>query len=121
MDTRDGTPRAADRVKRRALQSIFQPLYGGKIVIDDLAAMAGMSTSTFHRAFKEALSDSPLQYLKKIRLNQAKQLITTEGLAAGTAAYRVGYESPAQFSREFKRYFGLPPSQATNLAAAEPN
>ncbi|GAB6263012.1 AraC family transcriptional regulator [Photobacterium sp. R1] len=88
-----------------------QSHYADKLAIDDLADMAGMSISAFHRAFKQVVTDPPLQYIKKIRLNNAKQLMVQDGLTASVAASRVGYESPAQFSREFKRYFGLPPSK----------
>ena len=93
-----------------------QSHYDQKIVIDELAAMAGMSTSAFHRAFKNTITDPPLQYIKKVRLNQAKNLLLAEKLPANVAATRVGYESAPQFSREFKRYFGLPPSRVAELA-----
>ena len=88
-----------------------QSHYDQKIVIDELAAMAGMSTSAFHRAFKNTITDPPLQYIKKVRLNQARELLLREKVPANVAASRVGYESAPQFSREFKRYFGLPPSR----------
>ena len=80
--------------------------------VDRLAAEAAMSASSFYRAFKEVTGETPLQYVKKIRLNKAKSLLLHEGVSVSTAAYRVGYESPSQFSREFKRYFNTPPSQA---------
>ncbi|PSW20884.1 AraC family transcriptional regulator [Photobacterium sanctipauli] len=89
--------------------------YEQKLSINELAEMAGMSVSAFHRAFKQAVTDPPLQYIKKIRLNRAKTMIAQEGMPANVAAVKVGYESPAQFSREFKRYFGLPPSKATQI------
>ena len=88
--------------------------YDKKLSINELAAIAGMSVSVFHRSFKQVVTDAPLQYIKKVRLTQAKTHITQEGLSASAAAYKVGYESPTQFSREFKRYFGLPPSQISN-------
>ncbi|WP_298444090.1 AraC family transcriptional regulator [uncultured Ferrimonas sp.] len=86
-----------------------------KLTVEQLASIAGMSESAFYRAFKSAMKDSPLQYLKKIRLNQAKNLILHQGYAANVAAFAVGYESAPQFSREFKRYFGVPPSQAAQI------
>ncbi|MGF1683902.1 AraC family transcriptional regulator [Photobacterium makurazakiensis] len=89
--------------------------YEQKLSIDDLAAMAGMSVSAFHRAFKQVVTDPPLQYIKKIRLNRAKTMMAQEGMPANVAAVKVGYESPTQFSREFKRYFGLPPSKASHI------
>lgn len=70
-----------------------------------------MSVSAFHKAFKEITSDSPIQYLKKIRFNHAKMLIVQKKMKANTAADEVGYESPSQFSREFKRYFGQSPAE----------
>ncbi|TDF38363.1 AraC family transcriptional regulator [Alteromonadaceae bacterium M269] len=83
--------------------------------IDELAKQAGMSISVFHRAFKVVTGSSPLQYLKKIRLSRAKTLILYDGLKASVAATKVGYESASQFSREFKRYFGVPPSEADKI------
>lgn len=89
----------------------IQVNYQQKLQVLELAQMAGMSLSAFHRVFKQVVTDAPLQYIKKIRLNKAKTHIVQEGMSASAAAYKVGYESPTQFSREFKRYFGTPPSQ----------
>lgn len=86
-----------------------------KIEIDDLAGIANMSRSVFHRAFKEVAGQSPLQYLKQLRLSTARNLIAFKGEHAYLAARHVGYESANQFSREFKRYFGLPPSRVAEL------
>ena len=72
-----------------------------------------MSPSAFHQNFKTVTSTSPLQYLKTIRLHKARILMAHEGLRAGVAAERVGYESPSQFSREFKRLFGMSPVDET--------
>ncbi|MHB1134089.1 MAG: AraC family transcriptional regulator [Chloroflexota bacterium] len=79
--------------------------------IDDLAAYARMSTSTFHHHFRALTSMSPLQYQKWLRLNQARRLMLTERLDAATAGFRVGYESASQFSREYRRLFGTSPSR----------
>lgn len=87
-----------------------------KISVEQLADIAGMSTSAFHRAFKQCITDSPLQYIKKVRLNRAKNILVKDGVSASEAALQVGYESISQFSREFKRYFGLPPSRALELS-----
>ncbi len=77
--------------------------------IDDLAAHLHMSTSSFHHHFRALTAMSPLQYQKRLRLNEARRLMLTEQMDAATAAFRVGYESPAQFSREYRRLYGEPP------------
>jgi AraC-like DNA-binding protein len=81
--------------------------------VEDLADTAGMSASAFHQNFKAVTSTSPLQYLKTIRLHKARMLMVYEGMRAGIAAERVGYESSSQFSREFKRLFGSSPLEET--------
>jgi AraC-like DNA-binding protein len=84
--------------------------YASKIDVEELAQLACMSVSTFHRVFKEVTSESPVQYLKKIRLNKARDLILIDQEKVYAAADQVGYESVSQFSREFKRYFGQSPA-----------
>jgi AraC-like DNA-binding protein len=90
---------------------IMQSVYAGKLDVEQLANTAHMSASAFHRAFKEITSDSPMQYLKKIRLTKARDLMVQENMKAYIAADKVGYESSSQFSREFKRYFGQSPGE----------
>jgi AraC-like DNA-binding protein len=85
--------------------------YQESFEVDQLADMAKMSASTFHRNFQLVTSSSPKQYIKKLRLNRAKELLMDRGLKVNQAAAQVGYESATQFSREFKRYFGQSPSQ----------
>jgi AraC-like DNA-binding protein len=68
-----------------------------------------MSTSAFHHHFRVLTAMSPLQYQKWLRLNEARRLMLTEHLNAATAAFQVGYESPSQFSREYRRLFNEPP------------
>jgi AraC-like DNA-binding protein len=68
-----------------------------------------MSTSTFHNHFRAMTVMSPLQFQKRLRLNEARRLMLTEHLDASTAAFQVGYESPSQFSREYSRLFGASP------------
>lgn len=97
--------------KISAVIDYVQQHYDTKLQVHELAAMAGMSVSVFHKVFKQVVTDPPMQYIKKIRLNNAKTLMLQQGMAANVAAGQVGYESPTQFSREFKRYFGLPPSK----------
>jgi AraC-like DNA-binding protein len=77
--------------------------------IDDLARAAHMSVSSLHHHFKALTGMSPLQFQKQLRLAEARRLMLAERLDAATAAYRVGYESPSHFSREYGRRFGAPP------------
>lgn len=90
--------------------------YASALDIDTLAREANMSVSTFHHNFKAMTFTSPLQYLKSVRLYKAWSLMVQDGLNASTAANQVGYESPSQFSREFKRYFGRTPSEEVQAA-----
>lgn len=77
----------------------------------ELAANVGMSESSFHQHFKTLTAMSPLQYQKKIRLNEAKRLMLVEKIDSAEASFAVGYDSPTQFNREYKRMFGLPPAK----------
>jgi len=77
--------------------------------IAELAEAANMSESTLYHSFKQVTRMSPLQFQKKLRLHEARRLMLAEGLEAATASYRVGYESPSHFSREYSRLFGAPP------------
>jgi len=79
------------------------------ISMDELAAQANMSTSTFHHHFRSMTALSPLQYQKQLRLQEARRLMLAERMDAANAAFQVGYESPSQFSREYNRLFGAPP------------
>ena len=90
---------------------MMQSDYAAKLDVEQLASKARMSISAFHRAFKEITSESPMQYLKKVRLTKAKNLMVQENMKAYIAADKVGYESSSQFSREFKRYFGQSPAE----------
>ena len=85
--------------------------YNKELRIHDISKFAGMSDSTLHHKFREVTNMSPLQYLKKIRLHNARTMMVESGLNASEAGYQVGYSNPSQFSREFKRMFGLPPRQ----------
>ena len=77
--------------------------------VDDLASITGMSRSTFHHHFRSLTAMSPLQFQKQLRLHAARQKMLMEELDAASAAFEVGYESPSQFNREYKRFFGQPP------------
>ncbi len=92
--------------------------YAKPLSAEEMAKRAGMSMSAFHHNFKLVTASSPLQYLKRVRLDQARRLMTHDGYNAGTAARAVGYESPSQFSREFKRLFGATPVAETEQSRA---
>jgi AraC-like DNA-binding protein len=77
--------------------------------IDHIARELGMSVSGFHHHFKAVTAMSPLQFQKRLRLEEARRLMHGEGLDAARAAYRVGYHDAAHFNREYKSLFGLPP------------
>ncbi|WP_263262544.1 AraC family transcriptional regulator [Pseudomonas sp. RIT-PI-S] len=85
--------------------------YGEPLRIEDLARRVNLSASTLHHRFKALTSMSPLQYQKQLRLQEARRLMLADGLDVSVASYRVGYESPSQFSREYSRLFGAPPSR----------
>ena len=88
--------------------------------VQEMARAAGMSESAFHRAFKLASGDTPLQYQKKVRLMRAGSMIVHDRERVSAAAFAVGYESAAQFSRDFKRYFGVNAADARRSGLAVP-
>jgi AraC-like DNA-binding protein len=90
--------------------------YAKPLSADEMARRAAMSIAAFHHHFKLVTASSPLQYLKRIRLDHARRLMAHDGYNAGTAARAVGYESPSQFSREFKRLFGVTPVEEAEHA-----
>lgn len=88
--------------------------------VDELAALAGMSASTFHEHFKRVTGMTPIQYQKQLRLQEARRLLQADVAVASDVAYRVGYRSASQFSREYARQFGRPPqSDRTELLATQ--
>ncbi|MCO4781757.1 MAG: AraC family transcriptional regulator [Candidatus Cloacimonetes bacterium] len=89
--------------------------FNKSVNVEQLANLSHMSISGFHRAFKEITSCSPIQYVKKVRLNKARNMLSDEKLKVNSVARNVGYESVTQFSREFKRYFGYPPSNLNQV------
>lgn len=97
----------AQRVAR-AIELIKQR-YAEPLRIEQLAAASHMSASSLHERFKAATAMTPLQFQKQLRLQEARRLMLVDGVEAATASHRVGYESPSQFSREYRRLFGAPP------------
>lgn len=89
--------------------------YAKAIDIESLARQARMSPSTFYQKFKAVTTMSPLQYFKSIRLGKARLLMVQDGYTASAAAFAVGYESAPQFSREYRRLFGVSPSQDAKI------
>ncbi|WP_437924606.1 AraC family transcriptional regulator [Sorangium sp. So ce291] len=89
--------------------------FAERMMIGDLAQMAHMSVPTFHQHFKTITGTSPLQYMKAVRLTRARQLLQAGGMVK-TVAHDVGYESVSQFSREYRRFFGSPPSASSRAA-----
>ncbi|SQJ09027.1 L-rhamnose operon regulatory protein rhaS [Serratia rubidaea] len=85
--------------------------YAQSMSIANLAEHAGMGISTLHHHFREITSMSPLQYQKHLRLHEARRILRSENVDAAIAALRVGYESPTQFNREYRRMFGASPIQ----------
>jgi AraC-like DNA-binding protein len=79
--------------------------------VEDLARSCGMSTSAFHRNFHAVTALSPIQFQKEIRLQKSRLLLLTGADDVATVGYRVGYDSTSQFSREYRRHFGLPPGR----------
>jgi AraC-like DNA-binding protein len=92
----------------KAVEYVYRNL-DKPISVENMADIVNMSSSGFQKKFKEVMHSSPLQYAKSIKLNRAQAYIL-EGKSVSEAGYMVGYNSPAQFSREYKRHFGVAPS-----------
>lgn len=99
----------AHRIARAV--AVLRGEYDHPLRVERLAAVAGMSASTFHHHFRAVTSLSPIQFQKQLRLIEARRRMLGEGLPAGRAAFAVGYESVPQFTREYARMFGLPPGR----------
>ncbi|MCY1057522.1 AraC family transcriptional regulator [Nannocystis sp. SCPEA4] len=104
---------AGDGQARRIARAIgwLKQHFAEPLRIDEFARELHMSPSSLHHHFKAVTAMSPLQYQKQLRLQEARRLMFSESLDATTAALRVGYESPTQFSREYSRLFGDPPAR----------
>ncbi|MEJ0017351.1 MAG: AraC family transcriptional regulator [Acetobacteraceae bacterium] len=97
----------AQRIARAV--EIIRLEYATVLPVERLASVAGMSLSTFHQHFRAVTSLSPLQFQKRLRLIEARRMMLSDGAPSSNAAYAVGYESVSQFTREYRRLFGLPP------------
>lgn len=95
---------------RRAIQ-LIRERFEQPLRIETLAKTAGMSLPTFHRHFKAVTSVSPHQFQKRLRLQEARRILLADETDAANAGFRVGYESPSQFSRDYRRFFGAPPAK----------
>lgn len=115
LKTKEATPLYALALKNTNLSKIEKALqdvqvnYSKQYDVESLAKSVNMSVSSFHQAFKNVTSTSPIQYLKKIRLSKAKDFLVEQNASVTEAALHVGYESVSQFNREFKRYYGVTP------------
>jgi transcriptional regulator GlxA family with amidase domain len=94
--------------------------YNQPLSIDALARTVHMSPSVLHRRFKAATVMSSLRYQKQIRLLEARKMLMSGGAEAASIAYEVGYESPSQFSRDYRRLFGEPPLRDVELLRRQP-
>jgi AraC-like DNA-binding protein len=97
--------------------------YAEPMRISDLADLVGLSPSAFHRRFRDVTTMSPLQFQKRIRLQEARSLLVAHAGEVARVGHLVGYDSPTQFNREYRRLFGAPPGQDTARlrAGAEPH
>ncbi len=96
--------------------AVLRAEFAHGLPVERLAAVAGMSASSFHQHFRAVTSLSPLQFQKQLRLIEARRLMRSDRLPASQAAFAVGYESVPQFTREYGRMFGLPPGRDTEAA-----
>lgn len=105
---------ALERSSTHLIKDVIEQImnnYDHSLRIEELAEIANMSVSSLHRHFKEVTAMSPIQFQKQLRLQKARQLLLSESTDAADVAFRVGYESPSQFSREYSRMFGFPPKE----------
>lgn len=112
-----GSPDSHARRVARAV-AILRADYAKPVSIESLAAAAGMSRSGFHQHFRAITSLTPLQFQKQLRLIEARRLIVSSGKVVSQVAFDVGYESPSQFSREYTRMYGQPPTTDKRVVSA---
>lgn len=104
LATSEGDTRRISRIVKKLRENIDQPLS-----IEGAARELGMSVSGFHNHFKSVTAMSPLQFQKQMRLQEARRLMLTENMDVAGAGFRVGYDDPSYFGREYKKLFGIPP------------
>jgi AraC-like DNA-binding protein len=104
LATAEGDTQRISKVVKQLRENFALPLE-----IENIARRLGMSVSGFHNHFKSVTAMSPLQFQKQIRLQEARRLMLGENMDVATAGFRVGYEDPSYFSREYKKLFGTPP------------
>ncbi|RWM18274.1 MAG: AraC family transcriptional regulator [Mesorhizobium sp.] len=100
--------------------AVLRAEFARPLPVERLAAVAGMSASSFHQHFRAVTSLSPLQFQKQLRLIEARRLMLSEGKTASSAAFAVGYESVSQFTREYGRLFGRTPVRDAKVARGRP-
>jgi AraC-like DNA-binding protein len=88
-------------------------------MVDDLARRVGMSPSSFHQHFKAMTGMTPIQYQRRIRLHEARKLLLVDSLGIGEASYRVGYQSPSQFTKDYRQCFSRLPKDDIQAHATE--
>ncbi|WP_417221521.1 AraC family transcriptional regulator [Achromobacter spanius] len=111
-----GPEKHARRIARAIV--LLRTEFARPLPMERLAAEAGMSPSSFYQHFRAATSLSPLQFQKQLRLIEARRLLAAGDVSASSAAFSVGYESVQQFTREYRRMFGLPPGKASEALRA---
>jgi AraC-like DNA-binding protein len=117
------TPRSQLSHVSRAI-ALIRKRFDQSVRVEELARVAGMSVPSFHRHFREVTTMSPLQFQKQIRLQEARRRLLSSAEDVATVGFDVGYQSPSQFNREYRRIFGAPPGrdvarQKLNLKAKE--
>ena len=106
-----GCPFGYDRAPSPAERERARSHFAETVRIEDLAAIAGMSVTSFHRHFRSVTSLTPIQYQKQLRLHAARTRLLATREDVSEVGFAVGYDSPSQFSREYRRMFGKPPGQ----------
>ena len=113
---RAGVGKPADAARMLQVMQFIRERHAEKLSVERLAKQAGMSASHFAHRFRAVARVSPMRYLREVRLDRARSLLAEGGARVSEAALEVGFESPAHFTREFKRRFGVAPSRSLEVA-----